>query len=132
MKVEEALSELMGVKTKIDKKDPRIKAIHRDIQRLYEEGSRRSCISDEDLRREVFHVRTHRGRRPIQRRVVMAIEMRAEAPLREVIEFYQAVEKFVIYCSMCHNSKRSEDKVLYSILPGSGEIREILLHVSQF
>jgi len=50
MKVEEALSELMGVKTKIDKKDPRIKAIHRDIQRLYEEGSRRSCISDEEIK----------------------------------------------------------------------------------
>ncbi len=50
MKVEEALSELMGVKTKIDKKDPRIKAIHEDIQRLYDEGSRRSCISDEEIK----------------------------------------------------------------------------------
>lgn len=44
----------------------------------------------------------------------MAIEMRTEAPLRGTIEFYQAVEKFVRYCSLCQNSKRSEDKVSYS------------------
>jgi len=44
----------------------------------------------------------------------MAIEMRTEAPLRGVIEFYQAVERFVRYCSMCQNSKRLEDKVSYS------------------
>ncbi len=44
----------------------------------------------------------------------MAIEMRTEAPLRGTIDFYQAAEKFVRYCSMCQNSKRPEDKVLYS------------------
>ncbi|MDI6888924.1 MAG: hypothetical protein QMC78_04430 [Methanocellales archaeon] len=44
----------------------------------------------------------------------MAIEMRTETPLRGVIDFYQAVERFVRYCSMCQNSKRPEDKVSYS------------------
>jgi isopropylmalate/homocitrate/citramalate synthase len=49
-KVEEALNELMGIKTKILKKDPRIKSIQKDIQRLYDKELRVSCISDEELR----------------------------------------------------------------------------------
>jgi isopropylmalate/homocitrate/citramalate synthase len=50
-KVEEALNELMHVATiALDKRDPRIKAIQRDIQRLYDTEQRVSCISDEELR----------------------------------------------------------------------------------
>ena len=49
-KVEETLNELMGIRTKVLKRDPRLKAIQADIQRLYNEELRVSCISDEELR----------------------------------------------------------------------------------
>ncbi len=52
-KVEEALNELMNVKTKIDKTDPRLKAIRDDIHRIYDNEERISCISDEELKRYV-------------------------------------------------------------------------------
>ena len=40
----------MKVKTKVLKRDPRLKAIQTDIQRLYEKELRVSCISDEEIR----------------------------------------------------------------------------------
>jgi len=50
-KVEEAMNELMHVTTIVlDKNDPRLRAIQRDIQRLYDKEQRVSCISDEELR----------------------------------------------------------------------------------
>jgi len=52
-KVEEALHELMHVKISIEKNDPRIVDIQRDIQRLYDDEQRVSCISDEELTRYV-------------------------------------------------------------------------------
>ncbi len=52
-KVEESLNELMHVESKIDKNDWRVKAIQSDIQRLYNEEKRISCISDEELKKFV-------------------------------------------------------------------------------
>jgi isopropylmalate/homocitrate/citramalate synthase len=52
-KVEEALHELMQIKVSIEKNDPRIAEIQKDIQRLYDEEERVSCISDEELTRYV-------------------------------------------------------------------------------
>jgi len=52
-KVEETLNDLMHVDTKVDKNDPRVKAIQTDIQRLYNEEKRISCISDEELKKFV-------------------------------------------------------------------------------
>ena len=52
-KVEESLNELMHVDSKIDKNDWRVKAIQTDIQKLYNEEKRISCISDEELKRFV-------------------------------------------------------------------------------
>ncbi|MDP2768027.1 MAG: LeuA family protein, partial [Candidatus Methanoperedens sp.] len=52
-KVEETLNELMGIETQVDKHDPRVKAIHADIQKLYNQEKRVSCISDEELRKYV-------------------------------------------------------------------------------
>jgi isopropylmalate/homocitrate/citramalate synthase len=49
-KVEETLNELIKVKTKVMKRDPRLKSIQADIQRLYEKELRISCISDEEIR----------------------------------------------------------------------------------
>ncbi|NYT00139.1 MAG: isopropylmalate synthase [Methanocellales archaeon] len=49
-KVEEALKGLMHLDLSIDKNDPRIQSIKSDIQKLYDEESRVSCISDEELR----------------------------------------------------------------------------------
>ncbi|MDI6859527.1 MAG: isopropylmalate synthase [Methanocellales archaeon] len=49
-KVEETLRELMHLELSIDKNDPRVKSIQRDIQKLYDEETRVSCISDEELR----------------------------------------------------------------------------------
>jgi isopropylmalate/homocitrate/citramalate synthase len=49
-KVEETLNELMKVRTKVLKKDPRLKAIQSDIQRLYDKELRVSCISDEEIK----------------------------------------------------------------------------------
>ncbi|NJD77408.1 MAG: isopropylmalate synthase [Candidatus Methanoperedens sp.] len=52
-KVEETLNELMHVAAKVDKNDPRIRAIQQDIQKLYNEEQRVSCISDEELKKYV-------------------------------------------------------------------------------
>ncbi len=52
-KVEEIAEELMGLKVKVEKKDHRILAIHRDIHKLYDEEGRRSCISDDEMRKYV-------------------------------------------------------------------------------
>jgi len=49
-KVQETLNELIKVRTKVLKKDPRLKAIQSDIQRLYDKELRVSCISDEEIR----------------------------------------------------------------------------------
>ena len=49
-KVEEALRDLMKIEVAVDKSDHRIQSIHKDIQKIYGEGSRRSCISDEEIR----------------------------------------------------------------------------------
>jgi isopropylmalate/homocitrate/citramalate synthase len=50
LKVEEALNELMGVRAKVLKRDPRLKQIQAHIQRLYDKELRVSSISDEELR----------------------------------------------------------------------------------
>jgi len=52
-KVEEIAENLMGIKVRIDKRDPRILAIYRDIHRLYDEEGRRSCISDDEMKKYV-------------------------------------------------------------------------------
>ncbi|MBN2014885.1 MAG: isopropylmalate synthase [Candidatus Altiarchaeota archaeon] len=52
-KVEDIAEELMGVQIKIEKKDPRIMRIYHDIHRLYDEEDRRSCISDDEMRKYV-------------------------------------------------------------------------------
>ncbi len=52
-KVEEALNELMHVATKVDKNDPRVKAIQAEIQKLYDQEQRVSSISDEELKKYV-------------------------------------------------------------------------------
>ncbi|MDI6859526.1 MAG: hypothetical protein QMC85_03435 [Methanocellales archaeon] len=44
----------------------------------------------------------------------MAVEIKTESPLKGVIEFYQAIERFERYCSMCQNSRDIEGKVSYS------------------
>lgn len=49
-KVEETLNELMGVRAKVLKRDPRLKEIQDHIQRLYNQELRVSSISDEELR----------------------------------------------------------------------------------
>jgi isopropylmalate/homocitrate/citramalate synthase len=50
IKVEEALSELLGVKAQVEKHDQRIKCIHKEIQKLYDAEERRSCVSDEEMK----------------------------------------------------------------------------------
>ena len=52
-KVEETLNELMHIAIKVDKNDPRIKAIQAEIQKLYNQEKRVSAISDEELRKYV-------------------------------------------------------------------------------
>ncbi|MDY6964356.1 MAG: isopropylmalate synthase [Halobacteriota archaeon] len=49
-RVEEAMKELMHLDVSIKKDDHRIQSIHKDIQKLYDEGERVSCISDEEIR----------------------------------------------------------------------------------
>ncbi|MDD1762627.1 MAG: isopropylmalate synthase [Methanothrix sp.] len=49
-KIEEALRDLMKIETHIGKDDWRIRAIHAEIRRLYDEEQRRSCISDREIR----------------------------------------------------------------------------------
>ncbi len=53
IKVEEIVKEVTGLDVKVDKKDLRIQEIYRDIHRLYDEEGRRSCISDDELKRYV-------------------------------------------------------------------------------
>jgi len=52
-KVEEVAEELMGLRVKVSKKDPRIKAIYKDIHKLYDEEGRLSCISDDEIKKYV-------------------------------------------------------------------------------
>jgi isopropylmalate/homocitrate/citramalate synthase len=49
-KVEETLKELLKLDVSVEKGDPRVISIHREIKELYEEEKRVSCISDEELR----------------------------------------------------------------------------------
>ena len=49
-KVEESLKEILHLEVKVEKTDTRIKSIHKEIQRLYDQGERVSCISDEEIR----------------------------------------------------------------------------------
>jgi len=49
-KVQETLNELMDVEIKIEKKDPRLRVIQSDIQKLYDAEKRVSAISDEEIR----------------------------------------------------------------------------------
>ncbi|HIH70233.1 LeuA family protein [Methermicoccus shengliensis] len=52
-KVEEILQKELGVSIKVNKRDKRIEAITREIQRLYNEEKRRSCISDDEMKEYV-------------------------------------------------------------------------------
>jgi isopropylmalate/homocitrate/citramalate synthase len=49
-KVEEALKELMQIEASLSKDDWRVRAIHAEIGRLYDQELRNSCISDEEIR----------------------------------------------------------------------------------
>jgi len=49
-KIEESLKEILHLELKVEKTDTRIKSIHKEIQRLYDQGERVSCISDEEIR----------------------------------------------------------------------------------
>ena len=58
-KVQETLNELMEVNIEIDKNDKRLRAIQADIQKLYNDEKRVSCISDEEIMayvKKVLHV----------------------------------------------------------------------------
>ncbi|SFM91802.1 homocitrate synthase/isopropylmalate synthase family protein [Methanolobus profundi] len=48
-KVQETLNELLEVNIEIDKNDKRLRAIQTDIQKLYNDEKRVSCISDEEI-----------------------------------------------------------------------------------
>ncbi|WMW25734.1 isopropylmalate synthase [Methanolobus sediminis] len=48
-KVQETLNELMEVNIEIDKNDKRLRAIQTEIQKLYNDEKRVSCISDEEV-----------------------------------------------------------------------------------
>ena len=50
LKVEEALAELLGIKVQVEKTDPRIKCIHKEIQKMYDAEERRSSVSDEEMK----------------------------------------------------------------------------------
>lgn len=52
-KVEEIAEDLLDIEVKVDKKDDRIQAIHRDIRKLYDKEGRRSCISDDEMKKYV-------------------------------------------------------------------------------
>jgi isopropylmalate/homocitrate/citramalate synthase len=49
-KVEEALKDLMNIEASLSKDDWRVRAIHAEISRLYDQELRNSCISDEEMR----------------------------------------------------------------------------------
>lgn len=53
IKIEEIVKEVTGLDVKVDKKDSRIQEIYRDIHKLYDEEGRRSCISDDELKKYV-------------------------------------------------------------------------------
>ncbi len=48
-KVQETLNELLGVETAVEKDDERLLSIQQEIQKLYDNEERVSCISDEEL-----------------------------------------------------------------------------------
>ncbi|WP_340820618.1 isopropylmalate synthase [Methanolobus sp. WCC4] len=48
-KVQETLNELMDVNIEVDKNDKRLRAIQAEIQKLYNDEKRVSCISDEEI-----------------------------------------------------------------------------------
>lgn len=48
-KVEDTLHDLLEVKISVEKNDPRLRAIQKDIQDLYNNEKRVSCISDEEI-----------------------------------------------------------------------------------
>lgn len=48
-KVQETLKELIGVQITVEKTDPRLRSIQKDIQKLYNKEKRVSCISDEEI-----------------------------------------------------------------------------------
>ncbi|WP_462272115.1 homocitrate synthase/isopropylmalate synthase family protein [Methanohalophilus sp.] len=48
-KIQETLRELIDVQITVEKKDPRLKSIQKDIQALYDNEKRVSCISDEEI-----------------------------------------------------------------------------------
>ncbi len=50
LKAEEALAELLGIKVQVEKTDPRIKCIHKEIQKMYDAEERRSSVSDEEMK----------------------------------------------------------------------------------
>ncbi len=50
LKAEEALNELLGINVQVDKTDARIKAIHHEIQKMYDAEERRSSVSDEEMK----------------------------------------------------------------------------------
>jgi len=50
VKAEEALAELLGIKVQVEKTDPRIKCIHKAIQKMYDAEERRSSVSDEEMK----------------------------------------------------------------------------------
>lgn len=49
LKVQEALKEIMNINIEIDKNDERLRSIQTDIQRLFNDEERISCISDEEI-----------------------------------------------------------------------------------
>ncbi|WP_445474616.1 homocitrate synthase/isopropylmalate synthase family protein [Methanococcoides methylutens] len=48
-KVQDTLNDLMGVQITVEKNDPRLRSIQRDIHELYDKEKRVSCISDEEI-----------------------------------------------------------------------------------
>src|SRR5208337_1830532 len=50
VKAEEALAELLGIKVQVEKTEPRIKCIHKAIQKMYDAEERRSSVSDEEMK----------------------------------------------------------------------------------
>ncbi|WNY24591.1 isopropylmalate synthase [Methanolapillus millepedarum] len=62
-KVEETMRELLNIDIKINKTDPRLKKIQDEIQSLYDNELRTSCISDEEL---VYYVEKYFLNRPIR------------------------------------------------------------------
>ncbi len=48
-KIQETLNDLLDVETIVEKDDPRLLKIQKEIQKLYDDEERISCISDEEL-----------------------------------------------------------------------------------